>query len=128
VAPTGGPDDDNMYENRQWCDLLFVPSDCDGKGSRALFLKQLSSVGAPSWTDGDHTLLLPSRPDGADVVAADIAAIGVDLVAEHIADVRGRGPHIRVVIFTTDKGGDQQGSHKLLQGPIVSLTLTDAQR
>jgi hypothetical protein len=36
---------------RQWADLQFVPTYCDGKVSALLFKKQLSSIGSHNWTD-----------------------------------------------------------------------------
>ena len=80
-----------------------VPDPCDGKAIRAMNLKIVRLSGMADWLDDDL---------GRAAAAHDV--------------LRARYFHWRLFLFTTDKGGDEQGSDGLLAdgfsacGPLVS--------
>jgi hypothetical protein len=117
------------FSSQAWSDLQFVPVKCDGKASRALFLKQLRLLGLRDWSCtsfasyGDATLAAlsaqpphpvhdlaassgdaaaPSAPSNIDVDMPLASAAGdPDLLLERMQKLRQNGLHIRASLSSS---------------------------
>ncbi len=79
--------------HQQWADLQFVPPSCDDRTSRALFLKQVASVGARDWTNCEkgslRDLLAGGSADGSELAT---------LITSRVAALRSTGIHLSVAL------------------------------
>jgi hypothetical protein len=82
---------------RQWADLQFVPTHCDGKVSALLFKKQLSSISAHDWTDAASSrfniTLSEIFTSPADNPNPDLETL-CSIVKDRIKAFRQRGVHL----------------------------------
>ena len=84
----GADGDHDRPFHRTYCDLIKIEGSCDGPLQRAIWLKQVQSIGVRMW-----------RQDDRDAACA-------------------AGNHVRVWVFTTHQGPDQVVASKLLQREV----------
>jgi hypothetical protein len=99
---------EDTFSSRQSSDLQFVPMTSDGAASRALFLKQMQSLGIQDWrSHGVHisrilepaqSMLVDAGPAASSTndVAQESGGSNVASIPRNIDSIRDAGLHIRV--------------------------------
>ena len=82
-----------------WADLQRIPQSNTGATQRALYLKQVSSLGVLPWTDEMSVFSLFGYDDGVGPVGSYF--------------------HCRIYVFAADQGPDQVASHDLISAEVV---------